>query len=177
MTLAVMLLVSAWLGGSSSALAASPHTVSGSPMYIAAIPGLSGLFAGTRPDTLGVQDDGRLAACPSSPNCVVSREDADAEHAIAPLTYSSDAATAMARLKQVLQGQPRTDIITEREDYLYAEARSRLMGFVDDVEFYLDAPNSVIQVRSASRLGQSDLGVNRDRIETIRAQFNDLAGT
>jgi len=145
-------------------------------MYIAAIPGLSNLFAGSRPKTLGVQDNGGLAPCPESPNCVVSREDADADHAIAPLVYTTDPATAMAHLKQVLQAQPRTEIITETENYLYAEARSRLMGFVDDVEFYLDAPKSVIQVRSASRLGQSDLGVNRDRIETIRSQFTRLDG-
>ena len=70
---------------------------------------------------------------------------------------------------------PRTKIVTENETYLYAEFASNLMGFVDDVEFYLDKTAGVIHVRSASRLGQSDLGVNRQRIEAIRAASNGVA--
>jgi uncharacterized protein (DUF1499 family) len=75
----------------------------------------------------------------------------------------------MAALKRVIQAMERTKIITESENYLYVEFTSKLMGYVDDVEFYLDSAAGVIQVRSASRLGQSDLGVNRKRIEQIRA--------
>jgi uncharacterized protein (DUF1499 family) len=80
----------------------------------------------------------------------------------------------MADLKTVIQNQERTKIITETENYLYAEFTSKLMGFVDDVEFLLDDSAKVIHVRSASRLGKSDLGVNRQRIETIRAKLNEL---
>jgi uncharacterized protein (DUF1499 family) len=65
----------------------------------------------------------------------------------------------------------RTTIIEATDSYLYAEFKSKLMGYVDDVEFYLDPAANVIQVRSASRLGQSDLGVNRQRIETIRQKL------
>jgi uncharacterized protein (DUF1499 family) len=83
----------------------------------------------------------------------------------------------MADLKTVIQNLERTKIITETENYLYAEFTSALMGFVDDVEFLLDDSANVIHVRSASRLGQSDLGVNRKRIETIRAKLNELRGS
>jgi uncharacterized protein (DUF1499 family) len=68
----------------------------------------------------------------------------------------------------------KTKIITENKNYLYAEFTSAIMGFVDDVEFYLDEGAKVIHVRSASRLGQSDLGVNRKRIETIRTKLKEL---
>jgi uncharacterized protein (DUF1499 family) len=131
----------------------------------------SSIFAGSRPDNLGIRE-GKLAPCPSSPNCV-STSSQDAEHGIAPLTYNSAPEEAMANLKTVINSLERTNIVEETDDYLYAEFSSKLMGFVDDVEFYLDPEANVIQVRSASRLGESDLGVNRQRIETIRAKFNE----
>jgi uncharacterized protein (DUF1499 family) len=127
------------------------------------------MFAGTRPSNIGVQA-GKLAPCPNSPNCVSSQSQ-DAEHKIAPLTYNGTAAEAMAKLKQVIESLERTKIITETDNYLYAEFTSKLMGFVDDVEFLIDDNSKVIHVRSASRLGQSDLGVNRKRIETIREKL------
>jgi uncharacterized protein (DUF1499 family) len=128
-------------------------------------------FSGTRPTNLGVKD-GKLADCPNTPNCVSSQApETDTQHKIAPLGYTSSAAEAMAKLKSVIQGMDRTEVIAESEDYLYAEFTSALMGYVDDVEFFLDPAAGVIQVRSASRLGQSDLGVNRKRIEEIRAKF------
>lgn len=130
------------------------------------------LFAGKRPSNLGVQD-GRLAPCPNTPNCV-SSQSADTTHQIEPLAYKSTSAEAFAKLKQAIASQPRTKIITQSPNYLYAEFTSAIMGFVDDVEFYLDEGAKVIHVRSASRLGQSDLGVNRKRIETIRAKLQEL---
>lgn len=130
------------------------------------------IFAGKRPNNLGV-NSGKLAPCPNSPNCV-SSQSSSSVHSIAPLTYNSTPEEAIANLKNVIQSLPRTKIITESKDYLYAEFKSALMGFVDDVEFYLDRKANVIQVRSASRLGQSDLGVNRKRIETIRAKLAEV---
>jgi uncharacterized protein (DUF1499 family) len=128
-------------------------------------------FAGTRPTNLGVTD-GKLTPCPASPNCVCSQTDAaDTEHAIAPIAYTTSKEKAIANLKSIIQSMERTTLVTETSDYLYAEFATKLMGFVDDVEFYLSAGESAIQVRSASRLGKSDLGVNRQRIEAIRAQF------
>ncbi len=129
-------------------------------------------FAGDRPDTLG-SHAGQLAPCPETPNCV-SSQSADPTHRIAPLTYNVSMAKAMVALKQVIDDSERAEVIRAEDGYLYAEFTSRWMGFVDDVEFYLPADRPEIEVRSASRLGESDLGVNRQRIETIRAQLQAL---
>jgi uncharacterized protein (DUF1499 family) len=126
-------------------------------------------FAGKRPTNLGVQA-GRLPACPGTPNCVCS-QDSDPEYTIAPLTYQSTPAAALAALKQIVETSERAQVISQTENYLYAEFTSKLMGFVDDVEFYLDPAAKVIHVRSASRLGKSDLGVNRKRVELIREKL------
>ena len=130
------------------------------------------IFAGKRPDNLGV-NNGKLASCPKSPNCVSSQtEPADTVHYIEALTYTSTPEEALTKLKAVVESLPRTKIITETDNYLYAEFKTALMGYVDDVEFYIDRNTQKIHVRSASRLGQSDLGVNRKRIETIREKFS-----
>ena len=121
-------------------------------------------FTGTRPSNLGVKD-GKLAACPDSPNCVNSQSD-DAQSKIEPLP-----AVSIAEIKKVVEGMERTTIIEETDNYLYAEFKSKLMGYVDDVEFYFDPQANVIHVRSASRLGKSDLGVNRKRVEEIRSKL------
>jgi uncharacterized protein (DUF1499 family) len=126
-------------------------------------------FSGTRPSNIGLKD-GKLAACPSSPNCVNSQAD-DRQHGISPLEFNGDAVTAMEKLAGVVAAIPRTQVIQSKSDYLYVEFSTPLMGFVDDVEFYCDG--KAIQVRSASRLGYSDLGVNRKRIEAIRAALRD----
>ncbi|MEM6519020.1 MAG: DUF1499 domain-containing protein [Cyanobacteria bacterium P01_C01_bin.70] len=139
---------------------------------IAALPGFKAIFSGSRPDNIGVKD-GRLTACPQSPNCVGSQGGEDAEHAISPLTYDGDMAAAVAKLRQVVEAQDGSEIIEQTDTYLYAEFTSRLMGFVDDVEFYFSpSETGTIHVRSASRLGQSDLGVNRKRVEAIRSAFS-----
>jgi uncharacterized protein (DUF1499 family) len=131
-------------------------------------------FSGTPPTNLGVKE-GKLLECPATPNCVNSQAPAsDSEHSIQPISYSSTPEQAFAKLKAVIQDLPRTKIVSETEDYIYAEFTSALMGFVDDVEFHLDNTQKVIHVRSASRLGQSDLGVNRKRVEEIRAKFAAL---
>ena len=114
---------------------------------------------------------GSLKACPKSPNCVSSQA-ADPEHAIAPFTYTGSRTEAYARIKDVLSGMKRTKIVMEKEDYIYAEAKSLIFRFVDDVEFYFPVDEKIIHVRSASRAGHSDLGVNRKRVEEIRARFD-----
>jgi uncharacterized protein (DUF1499 family) len=129
-------------------------------------------FSGKRPDNLGV-NTGLFAACPSTPNCV-SSQSSDPNHAIAPLGYRSSPERAFQNLKTAIQSLERTKIITENENYLYAEFTSSLMGFVDDVEFYLNKEKNVIEVRSASRLGESDLGVNRKRVEMLRTMLQTL---
>ena len=130
---------------------------------------LLGLFgcAGERPDNLGAQD-GLLVPCPRSPNCVSSQA-TDERHRIAPLTFADEPDTAWARLRAVLNGRADATLIEEQPGYLRLELRTTL--FVDDAEFLLDPANRVIHVRSASRLGYSDLGKNRSRMEEIRRQF------
>ncbi len=127
------------------------------------------MFAGKRPNNLGVRD-GKLTSCPGTPNCVSSQSDSPKEK-VKPLTYDSTPEVAMAKLKGVIEAMERAKIIEESSNYLYAEFTSKLMGFVDDVEFYLDEGAKLIHVRSASRLGKSDLGVNRQRVEAIREKF------
>ena len=121
---------------------------------------------------LGVSD-GVLSPCPTSPNCVVS-QDGDAEHSIAAISYNGDRAAAKETLLKVLSVVPRTEIIEETDNYVLAESTSRIFKFVDDAEFYFPEDEKIIQVRSASRVGESDLGVNRRRIEQIRLAMEDL---
>ncbi len=116
---------------------------------------------------------GMLKACPRSPNCVSSMAE-DTDHAIAPLTYTGSRAEAMERLKRVLASQKRTTIVSETEDYLHAEVTSLIFRFVDDVEFFFPADEKTIHVRAASRVGYSDLGVNRRRVEEIRRRLNEM---
>jgi uncharacterized protein (DUF1499 family) len=124
-------------------------------------------LAGKRPTNLGVRD-GRLAQCPNKPNCVCSN-DTDGTHAIAPFGGEGDPAATLAKLKGIVERLPRTSIVESRADYLRCEFTTPLLGFVDDVEFH--ARDGVVHVRSASRLGYSDLGVNRRRIEDLRARL------
>lgn len=119
------------------------------------------MFAGKRPTNLGVKA-GKLAPCPETPNCVCSQSE-DPKHKIDPLPY-----VEIDDIKKVVNNMERTTIVEESENYLYAEFKTKLMGFVDDVEFHKDNINQVVHVRSASRLGKSDLGVNRKRVEAIR---------
>jgi len=138
------------------------------------LPGGIALFAGKKPTNLGVQE-GKLAPCPNSPNCV-SSQSSDAAHQVEAMTYRGSAADAIASIKTAIQSLPKTKVVTETSTYLYAEFTSALMGFVDDVEFYCDEATQTLHVRSASRLGYSDAGVNRKRVETLRAKLWE-AGT
>lgn len=128
-------------------------------------------FSGKRPTDIGVKD-GRLKACPGTPNCVCSQDDpSDKEHYIEPIAYSGDAKAAIDKLKAIIEGMERSTVLETTDNYLYAEFFSKLMGFGDDIEFYVDSGASVIQARAAARLGKSDLGVNRKRIDAIRSAF------
>lgn len=134
------------------------------------------MFYWKRPDNLGVKD-GRLAPCRRTPNCVSSQADpADAVHYIAPIPYQGDAAAAIAAARAAVESMPRATVIGEAPGYLYAEFRSKLIGFVDDVEFAFDGQAGVLHVRSSSRLGRRDFGVNRARVESLRRRIVQAAG-
>nr|OEJ78196.1 hypothetical protein A5482_13695 [Cyanobacterium sp. IPPAS B-1200] len=129
-------------------------------------------FEGALPDNLGVYQE-HLTSCPQTPNCVVSNESADEIHYIEPFSYNSDVATAKDTLLKVLSVVPNMVVVEETDNYIRTESRSKLMGFVDDGEYYFPSDKSVIEVRSAARLGESDLGVNRRRLEQIRLAIAD----
>jgi len=101
----------------------------------------------------------------------VSSQATDTEHRIASIGYDSSSAIAMARLKRVIGGMKRARIVAEKDDYLRVDFTSAIMRFVDDAEFYFDDRSKRIEMRSAARLGYSDFGVNRRRMETIRKRF------
>ena len=113
---------------------------------------------------------GQLSACPNTPNCVCS-EDKSQSGYIAPIVFNDAADSAWHRAKQAVVANGGT-IQTDDETYLWASFTTKWLGFVDDVELRMDAKNQVIHVRSASRVGRSDFGVNRERIERIRLLFN-----
>jgi uncharacterized protein (DUF1499 family) len=121
---------------------------------------------------LGVKD-GYLFSCPATPNCVVS-QNADEAHAIAPIEYHTDLAKARETLLKVLTVVPRTEVVEQTPSYIRAQSKSRIFKFIDDVEFYFPSDEKVIHLRSASRQGESDLGVNRRRLEQIRLAMRDL---
>ncbi len=124
--------------------------------------------AGTPPADLGVHD-GLLKLCPRSPNCVSSQAN-DERHFIDPIVYRGRKQVAFKRLLLLIKSMERTKITEQSDDYLRAEVVSAALGFVDDVEFYFPE-DPIIHVRSASRKGYSDLGVNRKRIELVRTLF------
>ena len=114
--------------------------------------------------------DGRLTPCPDRPNCVCSEYAADAEHRIEPIDIpNGDTALFMNRLRQSVQAMGGR-IETDRPDYLAATFTSSIFGFVDDLEIRIDAAQTRAHLRSASRVGYSDRGVNRERVEQLRNQ-------
>jgi len=121
-----------------------------------------------RPNNLGVQDE-KLAPCPSSPNCVSSQTESE-QHAIEPLPFEPGFKVKEA-IVNALSSMPRTVIIEETDDYVYAESTSLIFRFVDDVEVWIDRENNLIHFRSASRTGYSDMGVNRSRIEKLKSSI------
>ncbi len=119
------------------------------------------------PEDLGVVN-GELAPCPNSPNCVSTQAPQDdLAHHIAPVPFEDMPSNVMNRIVQEVTRLPRTRIVKRDGNYLRAEFRSRIFGFVDDVEFYLDTGNNLIHFRSAARRGYGDFGVNRERMEEL----------
>ena len=126
--------------------------------------------AATPPPTTAPKPGDLLPPCPASPNCVCS-EATDAGHHVDALAFQGDPASAMERLRQVIASMPRTRIVAADGESLHAEFTSLLFRFVDDVNCRLNAKAGVIEIRSASRVGYSDLGANRRRVEAIRQAF------
>jgi len=132
---------------------------------------LFGRCSGGPPSNIGLKE-GKLSPCPESPNCV-STQCNDRQHGIKALSFHRSRAETMAAILTVVGKMKRTTVITQREDYLHVEYRTK-MGFVDDVEFYLDESTQTVHFRSASRIGYSDLGANRKRMEEFTALYRAL---
>ena len=127
------------------------------------------IFSGRKPRDLGVHD-GRLRDCPSSPNCVCS--DASREsHRVDAFRLAKAPAEAWRSVRESVGALPRTRVITDTGTYLHAECRSALFGFVDDLELQLRGDEGCVAVRSASRIGYSDLGINRGRVRALRQEL------
>ena len=144
-------------------------------VLLALVLGVAALFA-TRsylsrsaPPTLDLVQ-GKLRPCPASPNCVGS-ENADSEHAVAPFSYLGDRTRSELALTAALGTLPRTTIVRRQGDYWHAMSISGLFRFIDDIEVRFDDATQRIEVRSGSRVGYSDLGVNRKRIEALRSAY------
>ncbi len=127
-------------------------------------------FFSRKPDNLGVVN-GRLTDCPKTPNCVCTQCN-DPEHRMEPLRFAGSPEEAMNRLQGIVAAMPRSNVVTADERYMHVEFTSRLFRFVDDVEFLIEPNTRLIHFRSASRVGRSDLGVNRQRMEEIRNRFD-----
>ena len=150
-------------------------------LLLAVLVGQLGLLRGKAPADLGLRE-GKLKAPSKRPNSVSSQADSWPEHPrldyarIAPLAVRADtlrrgARAVMAQVKAAVLATPGAVVVSETGDYLYAHFSTRLMKYTDDVEFWFDATAGVVQVRSASRLGESDLGANRARVEALRARL------
>lgn len=135
-----------------------------------------GAFSGKPPTNIGVRD-GKLKPPAKTPNSVSSQADLwpeaplKDEARIAPIAVRGDGKTTLADIATVIENLPGSRIVERRDDYLYAQFTTPLLRFVDDVEFWFDPAAGVVHVRSASRVGRKDFGVNRARVESIRARL------
>ena len=137
--------------------------------------GRLGWLAGQPPTGLGVQD-GKLKRPSRTPNSVSSQADLwpgpmSESARIDPLTVKGSPQASLQQIKALAAQMPGARVVDSRDDYLYLQFTTRVLGFVDDVEFWAAPDAKVIQVRSASRVGRKDFGVNRARIEALRGQF------
>lgn len=145
-------------------------------VIVAVLAGQLGMLKGTAPIDLGTRE-GKLKPPAMTPNSVSSQAALYPDHpqlhyaSIEPLPLIGDATTTLTRIRSIVENMERAEVITSDTHYLYVQFTTKIMKFVDDTEFWFDPAAKVIQVRSASRLGKSDLGANRKRIEAIRAQL------
>ena len=143
-------------------------------IVVAVAAGQLGFLQGTAPTDLGVRD-GKLKPPSMTENSVTSQAALYPDHPqrkyadVAPLALKGDGPATLAKIKAFVEGMDGAKVVKSEPGYLYAQFTTKLMKFVDDVEFWFDPAAKVIQVRSASRVGRGDMGVNRKRIDAVRA--------
>lgn len=156
-----MLIGNTWL----NLIAAVAAALLGLPIVVLAVMSL----CSRRPTNLGAAD-GFLSDCPNTSNCVCTQA-TRADQRIAPIEFAGSAEEALAKLKMIVARMHNAKIASEEDRYLHVECTSRVFRFVDDLELLADPERQVIHCRSASRVGRTDFGVNRRRIEAIRRAF------
>lgn len=142
---------------------------------VVAIGAPMGLFSGSRPADLGVAG-GKLRGGDWRPNWVSSQVTASDAHYVAPFATGGEPERAWRALEAAVRAERGSVVVTRRPDYLHAEFSSKSMGFVDDAEFTPDRAAGVIHVRAGARLGIRDFGVNRERVERLRAAIAAARG-
>ena len=125
--------------------------------------------SGKRPDEIGI-DPSWLRGCPKSPNCV-SSEAKDEQHAIEVFRLKGDPNVSWPLIQGEIVSMPGWVIVTATDNFIHVECKSRIFRFIDDLELYLNSSNEVISMRSASRIGYSDFGANRRRVELLRSEL------
>ncbi len=130
-----------------------------------------GVFASTKAAANVGADKTALADCPKSPNCQSSLATRESQR-VAPIAFTGPAEQVIDKLAAIIDAEPRSTIEAVQADYLHATFKTRLIGYTDDVEFRFSEDKSVLNIRSASRIGKSDLGANLKRIEHLRAVLN-----
>lgn len=126
-----------------------------------------------RPNNLGVTN-GSLTPCPETPNCVCSQSPSeDTKHSIAPMPYSYSEELIREKILEVLNEMARTKIVTASDNYFYVESNTLLLRFTDDFEVYIDDREKLLHFRSASRIGHSDLGTNKRRVEAFKKMLSE----
>lgn len=125
----------------------------------------------TAPTTLGLTSDGSLRDCPKSPNCVCTQDGEDEKHAIGPIYYESTFEQAKGKVIETLNKMKGTELITDSANYLHVEFTTKILSFVDDVEFRFDDERKTLHFRSASRVGYGDMGANRRRMEEFKELY------
>jgi uncharacterized protein (DUF1499 family) len=121
-------------------------------------------------NTNPVAENGAMADCPDSPNCVSSEDKGDAF--IEPFVLNEDPQQAWPEMIKILKSMPRTEISAQSPGYIHATATSLVFRFIDDLELQVSSDGKTIGVRSASRTGHSDMGVNRERVEKLRQMLH-----
>ena len=122
--------------------------------------------SGKRSDEIGIDSSG-LRGCPKSPNCV-SSEAKDEQHAIESFRLKGNPKASWPLIRDEIVSIPGWTIVTATGNYIHVECKSRIFRFVDDLELYFNSSNGIISIRSASRVGYSDFGANRRRVERLR---------
>lgn len=139
------------------------------------VAGQFNLLGGQRPTDLGIRNNQLKAPDATKQNSVSSQAALHPHtgyHVIAPITFAGDGKAAFGKLTRIVREMEGATIIDAQSNYLYVEYRTKWLKFMDDAEFFIDEKAGVIHMRSASRLGSKDMGVNRKRLETIREQFS-----